>query len=202
MPTSIRKGPVFVPKPPVARSPINQAVPTETVHGWVVSRKQSSAPLRLADLSQVAKIGVKAQTPPFDIPYGRSARHGDWIVAGSGPEEWTLLGPIGASREVVTSGFATVIDLTHGRALMRLTGPLAPSVLEKVCSIDFSTPMCPNGAAFRTSVANVVTDVVRDDVGGTRSYLMHCERSSGHFLFNALIDAGTEFGIDIEGFRP
>jgi len=28
-------------------------------------------------------------------------------------------------------------------------------------------------------VAKVVTDVVRDDFDGTRSYLLHCERSSG-----------------------
>ena len=185
----------------VARSPINQADPIEIAHGWEVSKKKSSAPLRLADLSQLAKIGVKAQTPPFEIPYGRSERHGSWLVAGSGPEEWTLLGPIGETREVVTSGFASVVDLTHGRALMRLTGVRAALVLGKVCSIDLSDPMCPNGAAFRAAIANVVTDVVRDDLEGTRSYLMHCERSSGQFLFDALIDAGTEFGIDLEGFN-
>jgi len=189
-----------VPKPLVARSPVAQAAPIEIAHGWEVSRKKSSAPLRLTDLSQLAKIGVKAQTPPFDIPYGRSERHGNWIVAGSGPEEWTLLGPIGETREVVTSGFASIVDLTHGRALMRLTGGQAAMVLGKLCPIDLSDPMCPNGAAFRAAVANVVTDVVRDDIEGTRSYLVHCERSSGQFLFDALIDAGTEFGIDIEGF--
>jgi len=189
-----------VPKPLVARSPIAQAVPIEIAHGWEVSRKKSSAPLRLADLSQLAKFGVKAQSAQFDVPYGRSARHGDWIVAGSGPDEWTLLGPIGETREVVTSGFASVVDLTHGRALMRLTGGEAAKVLGKLCPIDFSDSMCPNGAAFRASVANVVTDVVREDVDGTRSYLVHCERSSGQFLFDALFDAGTEFGIDVEGF--
>ena len=189
-----------MPKPLVARSPVAQAAPIEIAHGWEVSRKKSSAPLRLTDLSQLAKIGVKAQTPPFDIPYGRSERHGNWIVAGSGPEEWTLLGPIGETREVVTSGFASIVDLTHGRALMRLTGGQAAMVLGKLCPIDLSDPMCPNGAAFRAAVANVVTDVVRDDIEGTRSYLVHCERSSGQFLFDALIDAGTEFGIDIEGF--
>ena len=58
----------------VARSPIAQIGPTEILEGWVVSRKKSSAALRLADLSQLTKIGVKAHIPPFDIPYGRSAR--------------------------------------------------------------------------------------------------------------------------------
>ncbi|HKY46603.1 MAG TPA: hypothetical protein VJQ79_01355 [Acidimicrobiia bacterium] len=190
-----------MPKPPVARSPITQASPTEIADGWEVSRKKSSAPLRLADLSQLAKIGVKAQTPPLDIPYGRSVRDGAWVVAGSGPGEWTLLGPIGATTEIATSGFTSIVDLTHGRALVRLTGEEAALVLGKLCPIDLSDPMCPNGAAFRASVANVVTDVVRDDVAGTRSYLLHCERSSGQFLFDALLDAGTEFGIDTEGFN-
>jgi heterotetrameric sarcosine oxidase gamma subunit len=185
----------------VAKSPINQAGPIEITHGWEVSKKKSSAPLRLADLSQLAKIGVKAQTPPFEIPYGRSERHGSWLVAGSGPGEWTLLGPIGETKEIATSGFATVIDLTHGRAVMRLTGVRAAMVLGKLCPIDLTESMCPNGAAFRAAIANVVTDVVRDDLEGTRSYLLHCERSSGQFLFDALIDAGTEFGIDLEGFN-
>jgi hypothetical protein len=30
---------------------------------------------------------------------------------------------------------------------------------------------------------------------------LHCERSSGQFLFDALLDAGTEFEIDAEGFN-
>ena len=185
---------------PVARSPIAQLGPIEIADGWVVSRRKSAAPLRLADLSPLAKIGVKAQIPPFDVPYGRSVRTSDWIVAGSGPGEWTLVGPIGATFPVETTGFATVIDLTHGRALMRLSGGRAFRVLEKLCPIDFTDRMCPNGAAFRASVANVVTDVVRSDIDGVPSYLLHCERSSGQFLFDAFLDAGTEFGIDIEGF--
>lgn len=184
---------------PVARSPIEQARPVEVVLGWEVSERKSSAPLRLADLTPLSKIGVKSEEPPFDVGFGRSARIGDWLVIGSGPREWTLLGPIGATMEVVTTGFATVIDLTHGRAMMRLTGHQAAMVMQKVCSIDLSDPMCPDGATFRATVANVVTDVLRDDIDGARSYLLHCERSSGQFLFDAMFDAGTEFGIDIEG---
>ena len=71
---------------------------------------------------------------------------------------------------------------------------------EGLCHRPFE-PMCPDGAVFRASCANVVTDVIRDDVDGTRSYLLHCERSSGQFLFDALLDAGAEFAIDVEGFQ-
>jgi glycine cleavage system aminomethyltransferase T len=49
-------------------------------------------------------------------------------------------------------------------------------------------------------VAKLVTDVIRDDQAGARSYLLHCERSSGQYLFDALLDAGEEFGIDVAGF--
>jgi glycine cleavage system aminomethyltransferase T len=45
------------------------------------------------------------------------------------------------------------------------------------------------------------TDVVRDDVAGVRSYLLHCERSSGRYLFDALMSVGHDFGIEVGGFR-
>ena len=79
---------------------------------------------------------------------------------------------------------------------MRLTGLRAPSVLEKVCAVDLEDAMVPNRAAFRSSVATVVTDVVRDDQDGTPSFLLHCERSTGQFLAEALLDAGGEYGIE------
>ena len=67
-------------------------------------------------------------------------------------------------------------------------------------AIDFADRVTPNGAAFRSFVAKLVTDVVRDDRDGELSYLLHCERSSGQYLFDALIDAGDEFGIEVDGF--
>jgi hypothetical protein len=46
----------------------------------------------------------------------------------------------------------------------------------------------------------LVTDVIRDDLAdSTRSYLIHCERSSGQHLFDCILDAGIEFGIDVDG---
>jgi hypothetical protein len=31
--------------------------------------------------------------------------------------------------------------------------------------------------------------------------LLHCERSSGQYLADALLDAGAEFGVETDGFR-
>jgi heterotetrameric sarcosine oxidase gamma subunit len=146
------------------------------------------------------------------VRFGRAARDADGtLVAGSGPGEWLLLAPPGQAPALVSrleraapqapGESVTWVDLTHGRALMRLCGPSAGSVLAKVCGIDLSDDVTPDGAAFRTSVAALATDVIRDDVGGTPCYLLHCERSSGQYLFDAMLTAGAEFAIEIDGFE-
>ena len=194
---------------PVARSPISPAPPVTVQNGWEVSARRTGAELRLMDCTPLAKVLVLAITEgDLGVRFGRAARdeHGT-LVVGSGPGEWLLLAPSGTGSEVAgrveegpDEGLVSVFDATHGRALVRITGARAPDLLAKVCSIDLSEEVTPDGAAFRSSVAKLVTDIVRDDLEGERSYLLHCERSSGQYLFDALLDAGDEFAIEIEGF--
>jgi sarcosine oxidase, subunit alpha len=129
------------------------------------------------------------------------------VLAGSGRSEWLLLAAPGTSAAVIQrvgvvkdERLVSVLDATHARALVRITGQRTPDLLAKVCAIDFADEVTLNGAAFRSSVAKLVTHVVRDDRDGEISYLLHCERSSGQYLFDALIDAGDEFGIEVDGF--
>lgn len=212
---------------PVARSPIAPAEPV-TRCGWEVSGRHTAAALTLADLTPLAKVGVRApaggaMAQALGVPYGRAARDGNGaLVTGSGPGEWLALGPAGAEHaltqrldqlaaQAAAGELVSVIVLTHGRALVRLTGELAADLLAKVCGIDFSDAVTPDGAVFRSSVAKLVTDVVRDDTAPSagpptaadpvRSYLLHCDRSAGQYLFDALLDAGAEFGIDTSGLQ-
>jgi heterotetrameric sarcosine oxidase gamma subunit len=179
-----------------------------------VSARESAAPLRIVDCTPLAKVLVRAPRPgavadSLGVPHGRAARdrHGT-LVIGSGPDEWLLLGPVGAEaalaarlRAVAAAAEAEVVSVvepfTHGRALVRLVGGHAPGLLAKVCAVDLGA--APDGTALRTSVAKLATDVVRDDLDGTPSYLLHCERSSGRYLYEALLDAGREFGIEPDG---
>jgi len=207
---------------PVARSPIAPAPPVAVKAGWEVSGRRASAagaaPLTLTDCTPLTKVQVRAPiggevAASLGVSFGRAAREPDGtLVVGSGPGEWLLLAPPGQAGALVprlekaaaqaASESVTWVDLTHGRALIRLYGPSAAGVLAKVCGIDLSDGITPDGAAFRTSVAALATDVIRDDLGGTPSYLLHCERSSGQYLFGALLRAGDEFGIEIDGFEP
>ena len=70
-------------------------------------------------------------------------------------------------------------------------------MLAKVCGIDLSDRMTPNGAVVTASVALTTCDIIRDDRADTPSYLLMCDRSFGQYLFDALIDAGGEFGITV-----
>lgn len=198
---------------PVARSPISPAPPVTVGHGWEISTRRTDADPRIMDCTPLAKVLVLASAEgevarALGVPFGRAARdeHGT-LVVGSGPGEWLLLGPPGTSAALAgrvekasDEGLVSVFDATHGRALMRITGAKTVDLLAKVCGINFSEEVTPDGAALRSSVAKLVTDVVRDDRDGERSYLLHCERSSGQYLFDALIDAGDEFGIEVDGF--
>ncbi len=200
---------------PLARTAITLAGVSGVCAGWVGGGRRSLAALRLSDAGHLAKVHVRADPDTvfantLGVGLGRSRRRGDGtLVVGSGPGEWMLVGSVGAAgallREVhdgAGSQFVTAVDLTHGRALMRLTGQSAARTLAKVCAIDLADTTTPEGSALRTAVARVSTDLVRDDSGcsdGLPSYLLHCERSSGQYLFDCLLDAGAEFGVEPEG---
>ena len=168
-----------------------------------------SGDLLLTDISATTKWLVRGSGSPNAVagrlgaPFGSSsATDGGATVLGSRPGEWIVLGTAGEVAEAVeglegldSSDFVSCVDWTHGRALFRVTGNEATRMLEKVCSLDWSDPMTPDGAVASASVAKVTCDIARRDVDGTPSYLVFCDRSLGQYLFDALIDAGDEFGL-------
>jgi len=201
---------------PLARSPIRPPAPLIVLAGWEVSGRRAAAALTLTDCTPLAKVLLRAPAGgqaagELGTPLGRARRNAAGVlVVGSGPGEWLLIAPPGQTADVVArlddlagripGETVSVTDLSHGRALVRLTGQKAGQVLAAVCGIDLSDAVTPDGAAFRSSVAALATDVIRDDVAGVRSYLLHCERSSGQYLFDALLSAGRDLGVEIDGF--
>ena len=212
--------------PGVARSPIAPAPPVRVEAGWEVSGSLSDAPLTITDCTPLAKVHLRApwngaMAKALGVPFGRAGRDlegpdGVWLVAGSGPGEWFVFAPPGTAglaggwlgtlaADSAPEEFVSVVDLTHGRALMRITGPDAAELLARLCGADLHDDMAPDGAALRAPVAGVATDIIRDDIrvdgAGVPSYLLHCERSSGQYLFGALVSAGESLGIGVDGFR-
>ena len=152
---------------------------------------------RLSDESAIPKLLVYEDfesggliAEHLGVGFGAAVRAGDGSPAcGVRPGEWLLLGERSGSDSPASG--AVTVDLTHGLAMFRLTGPAAPDVLAAVCSIDTAEEMMPDGAVCGASVARVGCTLVRDDLAGERSYLILSQRSSGRYLFDAVRDAGA-----------
>ncbi|MGH3657784.1 MAG: sarcosine oxidase subunit gamma [Micromonosporaceae bacterium] len=215
--------------PVLARSPVPPSEPAVVVAGWEVTGRCSTAALTLVDLTPWSKVQLKA-TPGGAVESLLGVLHGRSrsdlpggppinVVVGSGPGEWLVLAAPGTAGEILAwcrehaagvgqhqpvvaaaTELVSAVDLTHGRALFRITGPHAADTLATVCPIDLSDQVTGDTASFRSAVAEVATEVVRRDTRRGRSYLLHCERSSGRYLFDALLEAGAEYGIDVDGF--
>lgn len=167
----------------------------------------SDGSVTLADAYATTKVQVRAgagtaAAAALGVSYGGSTRNaGGDLVCGTRPDEWTIYGDPGRSgaiaASVPTEGFVTVIDITHGRAMLRISGSNATAALSKICNLDLSDELTPNGAVFSGSLGSVGCDWVRDDQDGETSFLISCERSFGKFLFIAVADACAEFGLSV-----
>ncbi len=193
---------------------------SETTFNSPVDVGPLSAPdgsVTVADAASTTKVQVRGgagtgAAAELGVSYGRSQRRTDGsLVCGTRPDEWTIYASAGQASAIMANlsevfgyfrgepgeGFVTVIDITHGRAMLRIGGSNATSALSKICNLDLSDELTPNGAVFSASVGNVGCDLVRDDEGDQTSFLISCERSFGRFLFIAVADACTEFGLPV-----
>ncbi|MGD6980164.1 MULTISPECIES: 2Fe-2S iron-sulfur cluster-binding protein [Citricoccus] len=198
---------------PLARGPLSVTGPTEELRGWQVAGQHRPAELSLTDYTPLVKVGVRAEptgavATTLQAPFGRVHRGENTLVIGSGPGEWLVLAePCSGTRVLADLGRladdaeeqVSVVDLTHGRAMFRLTGREVTDLLASVCALDLSDDLVPDGSTLRTTVAGVVTDLVRLDEGGRPSYLLHCERSSGIYLSETLLDTGRDRGLTDAG---
>ena len=142
-----------------------------------------------------ARFGVSQVAPGGALVLG--ARPGEWIILGTPAEVAAAVADLDGLEE---QEFMSALDWTHSRAMFRVTGAEATRLLEKVCGLDWGDHMTPDGAVASASVALVTCDLARNDIpqdntAATPSYLIFCDRSFGQYLFDALIDAGNEFGL-------
>jgi heterotetrameric sarcosine oxidase gamma subunit len=193
----------------LARGPIAPVPPETEYAGWVVSGRRSDAPLTIADWTPLAKVLLRTDVQPdLGVRYGAAAPQ-DWsgvgvLLVGWSPDEWLALGPPGSQPTLfdrLRRHGGTVVDVTHAGALLRLSGVRAADLLARECALDLSDRAAPDGSAFRTAMSGVAAGLVRDDVDGTPSYLVHCEWSLGYYLYESLLDAGNGWTMDVDGLH-
>jgi heterotetrameric sarcosine oxidase gamma subunit len=138
----------------------------------------------------VAEVHSQAGAPSP----GRSERT-DWGLTWSlRPGSWRVLGLTGdgvrtghdAGRNGLAAGPGAWTDLSHAVAVLRLEADVAEEVLARICPVD-PRRLGP-GTASRCSMAQVVTDVVRDD-GDRPPYWLLVPRSYARYFLTVVLDA-------------
>ena len=192
---------------PIARSPYPNVGPTRVEDGWELSSTVGDG-FTISDLSRLAKWTVRAApdgptATALPAP-GQLERIDGTLRIGGAPGDWLIVAAPGqpAGVAAATGEFVSVVDVTHGRALLRLTGEAGRDLMSKICAVNLADRVFPNGTWLRTSIAHIVTDLARDDVGASLSFLLHCERSASPSLLSGLLAAGAEFGVSFVGAGP
>lgn len=145
------------------------------------------AEFTLTDLSSTQKWRVFSGQDR--VKPGTTTGAGETLVWSVTPGEWTVLGDRPDNA----------VDLTHVRSMFRLTGDEASALINRVCGLDLSEEMFPDGAAARTLFAGVATEIVRDDQNGTASYLILPSSSFRTYVLDVIADAGAESGLRSAG---
>jgi heterotetrameric sarcosine oxidase gamma subunit len=189
---------------PTARGAFRAVGPTRIEEGWEISTAPGGA-FSITDLSRLGKFSVRCAPAAAAAPKGfpapwTTARVDDRLVTAAAAGEWLVITPFGEGPGVEEGGdVLSVVDISHGRAMLRLTGVDAVALLAHQTAVDLSPEAFPDGSSLRTYVDTIVTDIIRDDVEGTPSFILHSERSAGGSLLESLLDAGGGLGVRFAG---
>jgi methylglutamate dehydrogenase subunit D len=109
---------------------------------------------------------------------------------------WFLAGPAtlaDAIRARMKSADGSVVDLTHGRTSVRVSGPKAEWVLSKLYAIDFSLAAFPVETGLSTTHHSIFTQIYRRDAQNFDLFLFRSlARSFWHTLQRAAEETGYE----------
>lgn len=139
----------------------------------------------------------------LDLPENPNTSSGDdslrmiWV----GPDRWLLVEP--ESRDLEAHLFTilqgldvAVVDLSHARGAMRLSGPQARQVLAKGAGLDFHTQAFTPDCAAQTALFHF--SALIDCVDATPSFDLYAARGYCLSLWQSLCHAGAEYGYRIE----
>lgn len=89
---------------------------------------------------------------------------------------------------------ARLTDVTSAYTVMQVSGPRSRELLRKLTALDLGAEAFPDLACAQTGIAGVHAMILRVDVRALLSFQVCCGREFGVFVWDALLDAGREFG--------
>ena len=88
---------------------------------------------------------------------------------------------------------ARLTDVTSAYTLVQISGPRSRELLRKLTALDLGAGAFPDLICAQTSVAGIHALILRTDLRGPLSFQVCCGREFGAFVWDALLDAGSEF---------
>ncbi len=155
---------------------------------------------RRVDIVQV--MGAEAAVAGLALPKpGRAEISSDAMIVWIQPSAWLVIRPRGVEGALAKSlagaaGTKTaVVDQSHGRAVLRLSGAHARDVLAKGCRIDLHPRAFSAGSAATTTIDHITVTIVQVDA--TPTYDLVLPANFAEAFLDWLGMSATEFGYEI-----
>ena len=143
--------------------------------------------------------GLRTGKCAFVTPSGSSDAPAILLARLAIDEMFAITGP--SEREAVQASLASyagptaqAVDLTSALAGAAITGPSAALVLSSVSGLDTSPDNLSDMGCAQGEAAGVHGIFVRADRGGVPGYRLYFGREYGEHVWEALLDAGREYG--------
>ncbi len=131
-----------------------------------------------------------------------AARRRDLSILRLGPDEWLVVTPDRrlarlerTLRDALAGQHAALTDVSHGRAVLVLSGPDARAVLAKGCSLDLHPRVFGPGRCAQSRLARC--QALIHQTTDAPEFEIHVQRSFAQYAWTWLEDAGREFGVRI-----
>lgn len=151
--------------------------------------------LRLREQNLAAH--AKAGGLKLDMPINAFARDGERLAARLGPDEWLLIAPEAAGRELADviardlgSTHHALVDVSHRQCAIEVAGEAAADVINAGCPLDLSRARFPTGTATRTVLNKAEIILMR--VGDEPRFRIEVWRSFAPYVHAILAEAALE----------
>jgi sarcosine oxidase subunit gamma len=157
-----------------------------------------------AGAGKASEVTTKmASVTGLDLPLGsgRISKNG-FALIGTAPGQWLAVADSKEARAlramlgVALKGLATVVDLSDGKAVLRISGPRARDTLAKGCSLDLHARVFKPGNAATTPLALI--DCVIWQVDETPTYDLAVPTSYAESFWSWLTASAAEYGYTVK----
>jgi sarcosine oxidase subunit gamma len=157
-----------------------------------------------AGAGKAGEVAAKVRsTTGLELPDGPNrVSNGGFALIGTGPGQWLAVveGKSGlallARLAAALKGFATLVDQSDGKAVLRISGPRARDVLAKGCSLDLHPSVFKPGSAGTTPVSLI--DCVIWQVDETPTYDLAVASSFAGSFWSWITSSAAEYGCAVE----